>query len=231
MMNNGMTAVSAMSVALLIAGCAMTGSSGTTASTTPAGTSKPAKPAATAAAPARKPDRLENIPLVWKPTTSVAKFGVIDLTGLSDTKVQIDPVADNRGERGFIGQNSEKQPARKVTTQDSVAAFATEHMKELFSGAGISVVDSGGSAVLKSEIQQFFVDETETYKGDVRFKISVTDAGGKLVWSGITGGTATRFGRSYKADNYYETLSDSFIQAVFNLLHNPGFRTALAGGS
>ena len=227
-MNNGMIAVSATSAVLLLAGCAMTGSSGTTASTTPASTSKPA---ATAAAPARKPDRLENIPLVWKPTTSVAKLGAIDLSGLSNTKLQIDPVADSRSERGFIGQNSEKQPARKVTTQDSVAAFATEHMKKLFSSGGISVVDSGGTAVLKSEIQQFFVDETETYKGDVRFKITVTDAGGKVVWNGITGGTATRFGRSYKADNYYETLSDSLIEAVFNLLQNPGFRAALAGRS
>ena len=213
-----------VSAAVLITGCAGTSSTGSSSS------SSAATPGSSTAS-AAKTDKLENIPLVWRPTTSTAKLGAVDLTGLADTKLQIDPVADTRSNPGFIGQNSEKQPPRKVTTPDSVSGFVTDHLKQLMSAAGINVVDSGGSTILKSEIQQFFVDETETYRGDVRLKVTLTNSAGKTLWTGVTSGTSTRFGRSYKADNYYETLSDSLIEATYNLLQNSGFRAALAGKS
>ncbi len=101
-------------------------------------------------------------------------------------------------------------------------------MKQIIAAAGLDVVDSGGTRVLKGELKQFYVDETDTYKGDVRLLVTLTDASGKAVWTGTTGGTSTRFGRSYKAENYYETLSDSLIEATYNLLKNPGFHDALA---
>jgi hypothetical protein len=204
-----------------LVGCTTTGTGPTASSST--------APSNTAAANAPKPDRLENIPLVWKPATSVGAMGSVDLTDLENTKLQVERLADNRENRGFIGQNSEKQMPRKVTTPDDVSAFVTDHMKSLIAGAGINVVDSGGTAILKGEIKQFFVDETETYKGDVRLRLTLTNPAGNVLWTGTTGGAATRFGRSYKAENYYETLSDSLIDATYHLLQDAGFRKALAG--
>jgi len=204
-----------------LVGCTTTGT-GTTASSSNSPSNK-------AAANEPKRDKLENIPLVWKPTTSVGSMGSVDLTDLENAKLQVDRLADNRENRGFIGQNSEKQPPRKVTTPDDVSAFVTDHMKSVISGAGINVVDSGGTAILKGEIKQFFVDETETYKGDVRLRLTLTNPAGKVLWTGTTGGAVSRFGRSYKAENYYETLSDSLIDATYHLLQDAGFRKALAG--
>jgi hypothetical protein len=206
-----------------LVGCTTTGTStGPTASSSNSPSNK-------AAANAPKPDKLENIPLVWKPTTSVGSMGSVDLTDLENAKLQVDRLADNRENRGFIGQNSEKQTPRKVTTPDDVSVFVTDHMKSLIAGVGINVVDSGGTAILKGEIKQFFVDETETYKGDLRLRLTLTNPAGKVLWTGTTGGAASRFGRSYKAENYYETLSDSLIDATYHLMQDAGFRKALAG--
>jgi hypothetical protein len=185
-------------------------------------------PSNKSAADKPRPDKLENIPLVWKPTTSVGSMGSVDLTDLQDARLQVDRLADNRENRGFIGQNIEQTP-RKVTTPDDVSAFVTDHMKALISRVGIDVVDSGGTAILKGEIKQFFVDETETYKGDVRLRLTLTNPAGNVLWTGTTGGAAVRFGRSYKAENYYETLSNSLIDATSHLLQDAGFRKALAG--
>jgi hypothetical protein len=205
-----------------LVGCTTTGTgTGPTASS-----SNP--PSNTAAASAPKADKLENIPLVWKPTTSVTSMGSVDLTDLENANLQVDRLADNRENRGFIGQSGEKQPPRKVTTPDDVSAFVTDHMKSLIARAGINVVDSGGTATLKGEIKQFFVDENETYKGDVVLRLTLTNPSGKVLWTGTTGGSANRFGRSYKAENYYETLSDALIDATYHLLQDPGFRKALA---
>ena len=170
------------------------------------------------------------IPLVWKPTTSVAKAGTLDLTGREDARLRVE-VTDNRNDPGFIGRNTEKLPPRKVTTPDNVAAFVNEHLNQLISGTGLTEVDSAGSLILKAEILQFFVEETETYNGDVRLKVTLIDRSGNPVWTGITSGAATRFGRSYKAENYYETLSNSLIEAVRHLMQNASFRSALADAS
>jgi hypothetical protein len=57
--------------------------------------------------------------------------------------------------------------------------------------------------------------------------VHAKNAQGKEIWSGVLLGAAERFGRSYKADNYYETLSDMVVRASYNLLSNPEFRQAL----
>jgi hypothetical protein len=154
-------------------------------------------------------------------------MGSVDLTGLSNVKLQVPKVADSRQNATLIGENKEKNPHRIMTTQDDVPTFVTEHMKQLIANSGINVVDSGGTHVLKAELKQFYVDESDTYKGDVRMLVTLTNASGKAVWTGTTGGSSQRFGRSYKAENYYETLSDSLIEATYNLIRNPSFHDAL----
>lgn len=173
---------------------------------------------------------LENIPLLWKPTTGMFSIGSAELAELQTARLQIDPVTDKRENTALIGQNREEQTPRQVTTPDDVPAFVTNRMKALMSAAGIKVVDGGGSAILRTELRRFFVDETDTYQAEVILRVTLTDPDGNVLWSGLTSGAAARRGRSYRADNYYETLSDSLVGAVQQLLQNRGFRKALAGG-
>ena len=82
-------------------------------------------------------------------------------------------------------------------------------------------------AVLKSDIRKFFVEETNRYNAEVELQAIFTDANGKILWAVATTGTSSRFGMAYKADNYFEVLSDALIGATHQLVHNPGFRKAL----
>ena len=173
---------------------------------------------------------LENIPLVWKPTTGSISIGSAELAELQNARLRIDPVSDRRENAAVIGQNREKK-TRQVTTADDVPAFVAKRMELLMSAAGVNVVDGGATATLKPELRQFFVDETNTYQAEVILGVTLTDPTGKVLWSGLTNGAATRFGRSFKVDNYYETLSDSLVGAVQQLLQNRGFRQALEESS
>ncbi len=114
-----------------------------------------------------------------------------------------------------------------MTTSDDVSAFVTEHFKGLLMGAGLNAVDSGESAVVNGDIQQFFVVETGTYTGDVRLQVVVTDPAGETLWQGGTSGTSTRFGRSGWARNYYESLSDALTLATSSLLQERSFQAAI----
>jgi hypothetical protein len=206
---------------------ATSSSSGAPAKSTAPATSTTTTTTKPAAAPAKR-DKLENSPLVWKPTTNVSSLGSVDLTGLSNTKLQIAKVADGRQNPTLLGENKEKSVPRIITTADDVPMFVTDHMKQLMSSAGINTVDSGGTHVLKTELKQFYVEESDTYKGDVRMTVTLTNAAGKAVWTGTTGSSAQRFGRSYKAENYYETLSDALLDAAGRAMSDEGFRKASA---
>lgn len=184
----------------------------------------------TAVTQVRAADRLENIPLVWKPTSTMAQRGPLDLSGLEGAKLQVDPFIDNRENPGFIGQNRDKVPTRKVTTQEDVARFVTYQVKTLMSTQGVPIVESGGTVIMKGWVKRFFADETRRYNGEVELELSFVDAAsGKVLWSFMTSGTSSRYGISYKADNYYEVLSDSLMGAVHELLGNPKFKAVLTG--
>jgi len=81
--------------------------------------------------------------------------------------------------------------------------------------------------ILKGEIRKLFAEEANRYNAEVELQVTFTDANGKMLWAVATTGTSSRFGIAYKADNYYEVLSDALIGATHELVRNPGFRKAL----
>jgi hypothetical protein len=172
---------------------------------------------------------LENIPLLWMPTIGMLSIGSSELAELQNARLQIAPVTDKRENAALIGQNRKEQTPRQVTTPDDVPAFVTNRMKALMVAGGLKVVDSGATAILNTELRQFFVNETDTYQAEVILRVTLTDMDGNELWSGLTSGAAARRGLSYKADNYYATLSDSLVGAAQHLIQNRGFRKALAG--
>ena len=178
-------------------------------------------------ATAHAADKLDSIPLEWKPTSPMSERAPVDLKGLEGIKLQIEPFTDNREDPSYIGRNTNKVPVRRVSSNEDVARFVTYQVKSLMSALGLTVVESGGDVILKGEIKKFFVEDANRYNADVGLQVTFTDANGKILWAVATGGTSSRFGISYKAANYYEVLSDALIGATHELVRNPGFRKAL----
>jgi len=174
------------------------------------------------------PKLLRDIPLKWTPTQGFSELGPLDVSGsLLTTKVHFETFVDARSNPESIAENREKADARPVTTKDNVAEFVTLHLRESVHGAGVTTVDDAGDVSISGEIRQFFVTETNLYHGDLSLLVHVKNSQGKEIWSGIIPGGAEHFGRSYKADNYYETMSDMVMRAAYNLLANADFRAAL----
>lgn len=180
------------------------------------------------AAPARG-GPLQNIPLKWTPTSTLAEMGSLDVSGtLLTIKIHVDSLADTRQNPTLVAENREKaDKLRQVTTSSDVAAFVTDHLKESVHSAGLNVVEGPADVIVSGEIRQFFVTEMNTYNGELSLLIHVKNSAGKELWTGIVAGDSTRWGRSYSAENYYETMSDMVLRATYNLLSNPGFREAL----
>ncbi len=170
---------------------------------------------------------LEGIPLRWKPTDSTAKVLNEAARTFRDRKVQVVPFTDTRDDHALVGRNTEDEKPRNVTTRDDVGAWCSTQLAELLKQAGVTVVSEGGDLVFSGEVTRFMVDEGDRYRGTVSLKVSARDGQGKEIWRGLVSGDNDRFGRSYKADNYMETLSDSLLAAVNGLFSDPDLRAML----
>jgi hypothetical protein len=79
---------------------------------------------------------LENIPLKWTPTSTLAEMGPVDFSAPDlAVKIHFDTLVDTRQNPTLIAQNTEKpDKPRTVTTSSDVGAFVTEHLKDTFPG-------------------------------------------------------------------------------------------------
>jgi len=180
------------------------------------------------AVPAFAAKALKDIPLEWSPRTSLAALGPLDVSGrLLTLKLRVEPFVDTRQNPALIAENREHGGVRPVTTSSDVARFFTEHLRGALDAAGLRMVDDAADFTVSGEIKQFFVTETDEYRGELSLIVHVKNAAGTEVWSGAVSGAAKNFGRSYRADNYYVTISDMILHASFNLLATPSFREAL----
>jgi hypothetical protein len=168
---------------------------------------------------------LEHVPLRWRPTSDL-KLGTLEM---SQTAIQVEAFQDVRTNPEAIGENREDEVPKPVTTSDDVGAFVGKHLRDLLDKGGLKTVDSDGAVTIKGEVKQFFVRETGTYKSTVAIHLTVVSHDGQTLWSGTASGDATRFGRSYKLENYHEVLSDALVNTVSSMLQSPEFQKALSG--
>lgn len=169
-----------------------------------------------------------DIPLVWNPSETVRSFEAIDLTVYNNVRFMIKPFKDARKRPAEIGVNIESEDEELlVTTGDNVAEWLTDRFSELFVALDVDVVDKDGSIILQAEIIRFFVTEKATYKAEVELKIRLLSTNNDVLWEGMARGKATRFGRSFTAENYNEALSNATIYAVHSLLRDEDFINAV----
>ena len=191
--------------------------------------------ASLAAVPAlAKKKPLVNIPLQWRPTTTLAELGAVNLTGLEKAAIKLQPLVDKRDKADpqLIGENREKEAKNEiltVTTRDNVAEFCTTNLGMVLAKLGLPMTAEQPTVTISGELLSFFVTETDVYVGDVSIKLKVADAAGNVLWTGMANGASKRFGRSYKDENYFEVLSDSLLDAISGLLKNARFMDALGG--
>jgi hypothetical protein len=168
---------------------------------------------------------LAHIPLQWRPTSDL-RLGTAQMTA---SLVMVATFTDDRDNKEAIGENREGDEPKPVTTNDDVGAFVSMHIRQLFDEAGIKTGDSNGAVTVKGEVKKFFVREKNTYKSEVAIHLTVIDQDGKTLWNGLASGEATRFGRSYKAENYCEVLSDAVVNTVSSMLQATDFQKAISG--
>ena len=168
------------------------------------------------------------VPMKYRPTS---QLNMNTFAGdLPEVSIHVGPVTDARDKRDQVGENLEnKSPIPVHASGVEPTQFVHDVMHDLMSKSGLKLADDRGAAdrVLLADLHRFWTQETNTYEAEVRATVTVQDRGGAQLWKGTVNGTAERFGRSLKAENYQEVFSDAMIDMVGGMLNNAGFRDAL----
>ena len=174
---------------------------------------------------------LVDVPLTWRPTSTIQDFKLqpINLTQLRGLQISITPFTNSCSDKSLIGENREGNTPKTIRTNADVASFVMEHTKDILKGLGFPLTEKPeqSNVQLSGEVISFGVIERDTYIGDVRIKLTIR-RGDEVVWEGLALGQATRFGRSFKLENYYEVLTDSLLEAVARMAASQTFLDGLS---
>jgi hypothetical protein len=167
-----------------------------------------------------------DVPLVWVTDQESPVTGMVNY---APHRFKILPFTDSRPDKSVIGINT-KDPAKplKVTTKDDVDAWSLDRFAYVLKRQGLEIVESGETHTIQGEILKLLVTEEGLFNGDVEFSVTVKNARGEVAWHGAVAGRSKRMGRTYKLENYYETITNAFEQAAAQLATNPGFVASLA---
>ncbi len=171
---------------------------------------------------------LKDINLKFRPTSSLADYDNLDLSGLSSLSISFGDFIDEREDKELIGENREDEEKGKilpVTTATPVSEFLKETFSKLFKDIDLKVSE-GSPKTIEIKIIKFFVEERNLYKAEVWLDVKLKK-GNEILWEDRIMGSAKRFGRSYKLENYLEVLSDAIIDCFASLFQNGKFTRAL----
>jgi hypothetical protein len=173
---------------------------------------------------------VEDVELKWKPTSDMKEITEAKLGSLENT-VHVMKFTDSRKvtPQNKVGENKENESTGtilSVTTTTDIADFVTDNFIETLKKSGLSLAGDKADYTLKGDISEYFVTETNTYNGTLIARVTLFKKD-KAVWKGNVVGTNKRFGRSFKLDNYYETLSDLVVDFATKLATTKEFKDQL----
>ena len=91
---------------------------------------------------------------------------------------------------------------------------------------GVTLGPATAGRHIRVRLTRFFVDEENTYHGEVAGTVEVRDADGKVLNSHVVSGRASQWGRTLSADNYVEVLSRAAFDFAKNMVSDKELFTA-----
>lgn len=127
------------------------------------------------------------------------------------------PVVDERKTIGSkeIGYSEVEQ--EKVTTSSDVPRFVGESLVRIFDRFGLKLA-SDGDVRLHVGLRELHALEENTYLGRATLRYTAIDAKGDTLVNYVTTGECERWGDSYDAGNFMESLTEALNLSVDKFL-------------
>ena len=104
-----------------------------------------------------------------------------------------------------------------VTTRTDIAAFVTSSVQRVFQQTGIRTSPTSGTKLYLG-VRDLFVQEGGLYAGRISIDYTVVNEKGDTLYFSPATSTSKRWGKTYRLDNYMETLTGALFSNVDDFL-------------
>jgi hypothetical protein len=167
------------------------------------------------------------VPLKYRPTSDIS----INFTLYDKLRIYFPETVDKRGKGKAIGENIEEEKPIPVYYKDlSPTAFVHKAMIDELTRFGFIFVQNkaDSNCQITSTLKRFWVNEKNTYRGDILLELALENKNGDVVWKKILNGSGKNWGRSLSVENYQETFSNSIVSIVQKLTKDKDLQMALS---
>ena len=173
---------------------------------------------------------LLDIPLVWMPSESKSLTGQFpaQYVQVRHFCFAVLTFKDMRKDTTLVGENLEHSNSiRRVTVNESVSEWSRENLTFLMIKNGICANTHSYDFGIVGDIERFYIEETSTYNAEIAITFYLVTSRGSPVWSKRITAKADNWGSSYSAVNYFECITDAYINLFESLFTDISFKNTL----
>jgi hypothetical protein len=132
-----------------------------------------------------------------------------------------------RGQLGQNVQNSQEPVPVYENPQGGSSEMIQRALAAELQGLGLQIVaPQQARRVIRVYLINLWIQEDNTYNGEVRARIMVLNPAGQMLSDGVFVGSSKRFGRSLSVENYQETLTSMTREIIENWLETESVQAA-----
>lgn len=160
------------------------------------------------------------IPLKWKPTKTNISIDSANLKTLQKYRFRVNPFNECREDTGIIGKNILRESTRLVKTNTMVPDWCEKQIVSTLKSYGLTITEDSADYVISACINKFHVEEKKRYVGEAELRFEVNTIEGQYKWAAILSAESENWGRTFSAENYHESLSNSLLFIIESFLQN-----------
>lgn len=167
-----------------------------------------------------------NTSINWNPNVLVEDFMVESLEVFKNVDLGIKPLSDARTNKDNIGTVTSNGQPKTVIPDSDISSWCTKNLISGLKFLGLKSVAKNGSFSFEGEVSTFSIQQDITMRGEIGLSLSCSKDG-LTVWEGRIQGHSELYVIPSGSDGISECMSNTLINAIYNLLNDKSFVDAV----
>lgn len=167
-----------------------------------------------------------NTDIYWNPNVLAEDFMVESLGVFKNIDLGIKPLSDARTNKDNIGTITSNGQSITVIPNPDIGSWCTKNLISGLKFLGLKSVTKNGSFSFEGDVTGFSIQQDITMRGDIGLSLSC-NKDGLTVWEGRIQGHSELYVIPSGSDGISECMSNTLINALYNLLNDKSFVDAV----
>jgi len=171
-----------------------------------------------------------NISISWNPNVLTQDFIIESLSIFKNVNFGVKPLSDSRTNKESIGTIILNGQTTTAISRTDISNWCSKNFAKGFQFLGLKTVARNESFSFEGDLTRFSVQQDITMSGEISMSLSCIKDG-LTVWEGTIEGHSELYVIPRGSDGVSECMSNTLINAIYNLLNDKSFVDAIKKSS